>query len=614
MAGGVIDFSQSHGPAGDRRLTVGSLAGAGDFVLGDVRLTVGGNGLSSEVSGTISGTGAGGVSLVKTGAGTMTLSGANSYTGNTLVQNGELRVTGSIASSAVTVSGGRLSGTGTVGGTTVGAGGTLAPGAGSAGTLTVAGDLTLAAGSVYEVDAAPDGTGDLVHATGAAVLGGGSLVHVGPGGAYQPLTVYTVLTADGGITGTFGAVSSDFAFLDAQLGYDANNVYLELARNDVDFGSVGATFNQRNTGNGVGSLGSGDAVWDAVVVLGEPEARAAFDQLSGEVHASLKGVMLEDSRFVRDAALGRVRSALDGVQAPSIQVLAYGPGDEGVNAGSTGTAGSAGGAMWAHGAGSWGRWQGDGNAATLERTAGGVFAGADGYVHDGMLLGFLAGYSSSNMAIDARNSSGTDASYHLGAYGGTQRGRLGLRFGGAYSWHNLDTARTVSFPGFSDVLTASYSARSGQVFGEAGYGFETELAAVEPFARFAYVNLDSDGYSENGGAAALTADAQSTDAVFATVGLRGAREVRLGETTARISAMAGWRHVVSGDVPVTSHTLAGGSAFTVAGVPLARDAALVTAGLDIAIGERASLDLSYVGQIASGAQDHSLKAQIGLRF
>ena len=68
--------------------TVGSIAGAGSFLLGANELTVGGNNLSTDVSGVIAGIGG---SLVKVGTGTLTLSGTSTYTGATTVNAGTLR-------------------------------------------------------------------------------------------------------------------------------------------------------------------------------------------------------------------------------------------------------------------------------------------------------------------------------------------------------------------------------------------------------------------------------------------------------------------------------------------------------------------------------------------
>lgn len=85
---GTVDFSNSTGPNGDGKLSAGSIAGGGNYILGANELTVGSNNLSTEVSGVISGSG----SLVKTGTGTLILTGANTYTGGTTINGGTLQL------------------------------------------------------------------------------------------------------------------------------------------------------------------------------------------------------------------------------------------------------------------------------------------------------------------------------------------------------------------------------------------------------------------------------------------------------------------------------------------------------------------------------------------
>ena len=90
-AGGTVDFSDTAGPLGGGRVSAGSIAGAGNYLLGADQLTVGGNNLSTTVSGLISDggiRGGAGASLVKVGTGTLTLSGSNTYTGGTTIADG----------------------------------------------------------------------------------------------------------------------------------------------------------------------------------------------------------------------------------------------------------------------------------------------------------------------------------------------------------------------------------------------------------------------------------------------------------------------------------------------------------------------------------------------
>jgi autotransporter-associated beta strand protein len=138
-------------------------------------LTINGSGNYTYGSNTAANSGVitGAVSLVVSGSGTQTLGGVNTYTGPTIITSGKLIVgvggAGSIANSAVTVSGtGVLAGSGTVGSLTVQSGGTVKPG-NSPGTAT-AGATTFLGGSHFEFD-----INDATGSSGSATAGWGLL-------------------------------------------------------------------------------------------------------------------------------------------------------------------------------------------------------------------------------------------------------------------------------------------------------------------------------------------------------------------------------------------------------------------------------------------------------
>jgi outer membrane autotransporter protein len=150
----------------------------------------------------------------------------------------------------------------------------------------------------------------------------------------------------------------------------------------------------------------------------------------------------------------------------------------------------------------------------------------------------------------------------------------------------------VSFPGFSDNLRANYNAGTTQVFGELGYRYDVRRLALEPFANLAYVNLRTGRFTEQGGLAALASGGSNNDTTFTTLGLRASTSFMLGAMPATARGGLGWRHAFEDVVPFSTFAFAGSAAFTAAGVPIARDSAVINAGLDFAVTRAATLGIS----------------------
>jgi subtilase-type serine protease len=99
-----------------------------------------------------------------------------------------------------------------------------------------------------------------------------------------------------------------------------------------------------------------------------------------------------------------------------------------------------------------------------------------------------------------------------------------------------------------------------------------------------------------------------------TLGLRSAASFMLGDAPSQIRGMVGWQHAFGDVTPLANLVLVGGSPFTVSGVPIARNSALVEVGLDVRLSEKVSLGATYTGQFASGTQDQAVRANVTLDF
>ena len=530
-------------------------------------------------------------------AGNTNLTGSsNGFIGAVNVTGGRLSVNGSLAGGQVTVgNGGTLGGNGIIGSLTAQSGSIIAPG-NSIGTLNVAGNASFGAGSIYQVELNAAGQSDLLNVAGTVNIANGALLSIVKTDAapYILGTHYNILTAAGGVSGgyTFNNIQLT-NFIGLVGGSDTHNIYLDVAKTKT-FASAGVTANEIATGGALDARPLTNGLVSAVANLPtDVSAQGAFNQLSGEIHASAKGVTIEESRFVREAALDRLRGTIDATSTTSEDRVS----------------------IWGRGFGSRGRMNGDGNAASIKRDDSGYLMGVDGMVGDNWRVGFVGGYSQSSFHDGARSSSGESDNYHVGVYGGAQWGKIAFRSGLAYTLHELSITRTVAFPGFSDALKGSYNARTAQAFGELGYSMKSGRAAFEPFANIAYVSLSTDDFAEKGGVAALTGKSDNTGVTFTTLGSRVASTFTLDNgrnVTAR--GTLGWRHAFGDTTPQSTMAFAGGSSFNIGGVPIFSDAAMVDLGLDVNVSEKATLGFSYGGQFGSGSSDHSVRANFVVQF
>ncbi len=539
--------------------------------------------------------------------------------------------------------GGTFGGNGSVlGNVTVGSGGALAPGNGSSGTLSVSSNLMFQPQSTYQISVL-GGIPTSTDVSGTTSLAGNLQTQFLSGGFNKP---YTVLTS-GGISGTFNTITSLQPGVMASPTYTATDV-------SVTFSSVlgqvsGLSANEAHVGsaldrvaNTAGTLPGG---LDAVYALSAPQLTTALNQLSGQSLASEQSVLTSQALYSREGILARLRQGSYATSGGPQAALSFGGPDtislddgtdpedllayaEAKKSAPTSAfplkapaapvyAPSTGITFWAQGMGGWGKINGNSNVAGTTGNFAGVLSGADTRLANNWLVGFALGYSGSNTNVSAFASSAQVDTGLVAAYAGTSYGPWNLRLGGTYGINSVATTREIAFPGFMDRAAARFNAGTGQVFGELGYGVAVQSVAVEPFAGLAVVHLDTAGFTESGGASALSASGASQDTGYSSLGVRAASAYMLWNGMMLIPrASVAWQYAFGDINPATSLAFAGipGSNFNVTGVPIARNAALIDAGADLRINPQAKVGLYYWGEHASTAHENGLRGTLTWMF
>ncbi len=447
----------------------------------------------------------------------------------------------------------------------------------------------------------------------------------------------TLLGTTQGVTGTFDTFTTTGlpALFDATLAYSPTSVTMNVTSDLA--GQPGNTSNQSSVGasiDGIINNPSSDqltslpAALTPLYDLTSAELPIALRALSGEAYASEQSVLTGDSFYSRQALLGRLRQSFySGETGPMAALgfggptLAYAAAPATPASPLSGPAAAAAGptfngTIWAQAFGGWSKYDNGAGTARVDASIGGVITGADIKLDD-WRLGAALGYSQSNASVDTLASSSSVDSFLLALYGGTHAGPLGLRFGATYAFNQIDAERTIAYPGYAEQAQADYNGGTAQVFAELSYGFALQKLALEPYAGLAYVHTNSDGFTETGASAALTGSSGSMDVGYSSLGLRMATTMELsGGMALEPHASVAWQYAFGGLTPEAQMSFSNipAAGFTVSGVPLATNTALVEIGSDLHLNERTRVSLSYFGQFAGNVTVNAVQANLTWRF
>ncbi|SEJ53251.1 autotransporter-associated beta strand repeat-containing protein [Frateuria terrea] len=565
--GGVIkiDSGSSLG-TGVIRLQGGTLQTVESLGTGQTVLVSGDSGVNvdagktAELSGQILTDGSAGC-FIKSGKGTLNMTGAAMLSNGTCVKEGMLRANGELTSQVQVDHPGTLRGVGIIDGA-LNVEGTLAPG-NSPGTLSVTGAVTMHQGSALEVDIDGHGTG-----TGkgnySRLLVGGSFTAAGAlvptlrgitGNAYNAFTpelgdVYTVVEATGGVKGTFDALQQPTAGLADNTRFQVFYVGGHAVELFVTPASYATLLEGHANGNAVRVGGATDRM-----VAAQDAGTDSADQhgllfaLAGLRAAQLPQVMQGLAGETHAQVAAMAREAGLGLAGDVTQHLAESPLDQGEH----------GDRAWATLSQGGYRALSDAQAAGFQSQQSRASAGLDVYRGDAGQWG--VGLAHTEARLENVPASGNVRGNGALLYGELAAGAAVLDGSASWSKDRWSTRRADALAPASS-LSSQADGHSMVASVTARFPLQHQGLHVEPYVQALWQRVERDGFAESGDAlSGLTLDRYDASGTRLLAGLNlgsAAQDPLAASTTWRIGAAVGRDFGDTLD-PVVGASLAGES-------------------------------------------------------
>lgn len=554
-----------------------AIRGPARFAWGDV--TADFDDITSTWSNDISGDGG----LIKKGDGTLVLDGNNAYTGGTSIDGGMLRAANTLPGHVAVGQPGVLDGV-------PGVAGNLD----NAGVVAVHGGDTRVGGNYVQ---SADGTlavslGVKLDVDGKASLNGGTLRVTGAEDGYVADKHTDVLTANGGVNGSFDKLAKDkgVVFTATTINYDANSVWLDTTGLDVTTAAKG-----EGVGYTPASMGSAERVQgafeqiNAKLVNGgvsglspgflmaagrfqqSPDlhaAQASLESLSGQLHASSAAMTLQAIDATGRAFSGRIDRVMNGADTHGMWVNNLKQGGDMARAG----------------------------YASVDYQLDGWLVGSDMRLGPQLMAGLAMsqghGQERLNGRFDRNSSRNTAGMAYLGWAGQRwyAQGRVGL---GHYRQRiNRLLLLGMRYQGVWTDYTGHYNVAHG----ESGIHFRAGGMRWTPFASLEFDRVSREGFAEQGaGGFGLKAGAQTLQRWQGGVGMKLSRQWQFADgAELDLDARIERRQTLSANGEVFNASFTGMDAWQpLTGVGLSRHSTVFGLGLTARPTQNTRIQLGY---------------------
>lgn len=467
---------------------------------------------------------------------------------------------------------------------------------------TSTGTLTLRIGST---------SNDALQVTGAALLAGTLAPTVGSG-ISQPIgTQYQIITAQGGIGGSFATLTQP-AGLPPGTRFDAlyapttlNLVITPSSYGNLALAGIAETANQRAIGNaldaarpaaGVAMTAAQGPLYARLYTLSDATITQALDQLAPTIYGDALMVG-RDNWFLVAGAISEQLAARRGARTPGTAETTYGP------LGST---------IWLTGLGQFGNVNSN-STPGYSSTTGGVATGIDLPLNSALSVGAAFGFT--HQSISAKNAASfTGDALQFELYGSLRQGAafLDVQAGGAFY------EGTATRPLFAGAVQAKGDTNGAAGGGSLRAGVRLEAAAwqIEPSLSLGGVSLSQGSLTETAaGPVGLALDGASVGSLQTLLGVRAERRFMLSETVAVVpSAQIGWLHEYLDTQGTVTASFIGapGVPFGISSASVGRDAAVIGVHADLDLSGPISVYAGYAGALYDSSAVQTVSA--GLRF
>lgn len=530
--------------------------------------------------------------LVKQGAGTLVMTGNNSYAGTTTVEGGTLLA---FAESI-----------GTDNKVTVKNGGTF-------GVLSSYNDQFTKKGHLYSKEATTNKLeidlsqgGKLYVDAGSNVkvqkvtFGTEKVISVGLAGADTETLVKAWNSEEAAVTGSFEVADGQQVFDGVTTNnMDVKSVFFKLGETtvgdkkidvkmeknaDVTFEQFASSANEQKIAAAIEASGN-QLTGEILSAKTENEIRDTYRALDDDFYATARNALVVNANAVARTVMDQARGMGEGRSAEVDNGRAR---------------------IWAAGIGHWGEAEGTKNTMDVDFRTG--FLGAEALVLDNTKVGAFFGYGTTDYKSGLNKIDGDDK--HFGVYGLTDIGNVTMTYGVAYTDEDRDTVRVMN----TNVNQHSENASVLQGFVEGAYNFDLSVAKVSPYVGFTWARVETDAVTDHMDTNSYKTDEIKDDIQIATLGVRTSVPFAMGNMPVALTADLGWSHYFGDTEGLVNVQMGEGGKFAAIEGSELKDQANLGLGIVGQVAKHATVGVSYSGSWGSDINTHGIFANVRFNF